>query len=465
MTRPGSPPPTSRTAHLVFAACLAAGAALRFTGLTRESLWLDEGWALNIIDRASLGDVIRTASGEVHPPFYYILAWIWSQVFGLSDVALRSFSALLGAAAVPAAWTLARRLVAPRAALVAMAIVALSPLLIKQAHDIKQYSLVLLLATISTERFLAFAQGASNKPLIGWTIATTLLAYTHFIGLTAVLAQAVLLGFGVPRAERRARDLLAPWLVGHGVVVLAVAPWVPYLVAAMGRFQGFPGTQTPHALWRALVGIAGTARGVAMLFGLAALGLLLRWRRGRRLPPGFRAALTLGAIPIIVPWVVSALTHPSFVTRITIHAVPPLAAALGAGLVGLLRRPRRALAIAMAVSLVALGLVRLRPRIEREQWREAAALVASESRPGDRVLALGVPDGRLLRHYLPQGGPAVLDATSGIPSASPDGGRLYLVPSTHTKRFDAWRERLLRQGWREGESTQFKLVRVVRFGP
>ena len=465
MTGRACPPPPSRTARLVLLACFVVGAAVRFIGLTKESFWLDEGWALDLIDRASLGDVVRAASREVHPPLYFVLSWVWSRAFGLSDVELRSLSALVATASVPAAWCLARRLVAPRAALVATAIVALSPLLVKQAHDIKQYSLVVLLATVSTERFLAFAQGRSNRPLVGWAFATVLLAYTHFIGLTALLAQDVLILVGVPRAARRGRDLLVPFAVGHALVALAVAPWVSFVVVAMRRFQGFPGTQSPGALWRALVGIAGTARGVVLLFGLAAAGLVRRRLRGRAVPRGLRAAVTLGAIPLVVPWVVSALTSPSFATRIVIHAVPPLAAALGAGLVNLARPARRGLVVALSISVVALGLVWLHPRVEREQWREAAARLSSEARPGDAVLSLGVPDGRLLRHYLPVGGPAVLDVSAGIPAPVSGGGRLFLVPSIHTTDLDGWRARIAERGWHERESTSFVMVRVLRFDP
>ena len=148
-----------------------------------------------------------------------------------------------------------------------------------------------------------------------------------------------------------------------------------------------------------------------------------------------------------------------------IPAIPPLAAALGVGLVHLARPARRGLAVALAVSVIALGLVWLHPRVGREQWREAAAIVASEARPGDAVLALGVPDGHLLRHYLPPCCPTVLGASAGIPAPVPGGGRLFLVPSIHTTDLEEWRATLAGRGWREGVSTSLVMVRVLRFDP
>jgi 4-amino-4-deoxy-L-arabinose transferase-like glycosyltransferase len=459
------PAPPSRLARLVLFACIAVGAAIRFTGLEKESLWIDEGWVLDVIQRPTLWDAIRAASETVHPPLHAVLlrGWVW--LFGESDAALRSLSALVSTLAIPASWALARRLVAPRAALAATAIVALSTLLVRHAHDAKQYSLLLLLATLSTERFLAFAQGRSKAPLVGWTVVTVLLLYTHFLGAAVVLAQDALVFLGVPRAARSRRELLRPLLVGHVVVVAAVAPWAPFLFGSMPTFRGFPGSESPRALWRAFETIAGTARGTAILFGLAGLALLLRRRRGRAAPRGLRAGLLLATVPLVGPWIVSALTFPSFATRLAIPAVPPLAAAAGAGLVRLVRPARRGLFVALAVCVVALGLAWLHPRVGREQWREAAAYVASQAEPGDAVLAIWIPDAILLRRYLGPGGPPVLEARDGHPTAVPGGGRLFVVPSVHTRSVDSLRCSLASRGWHESAEKPFVMVRVLVFDP
>lgn len=458
--------PSSRVVASVLLACCLVGAALRFTGLTRESFWIDEGYLLGVVDHASVWDVVHDASTDVHPPLSYVLLWAWMHVFGDSDAAIRSLSALFATASIPAAWLLARRLVAPRAALVATTMVALSTLLVSHAHDAKQYSLVLLLATLSTERFLAFAQGRSNRPMIAWAILTILLAYTHVVGATTILAQDALLWLGwVPRASRGRRELLRPWAVGHVVVAAAVAPWVHFLVAAIPGFQGFPDSQRPRALWKALVGIAGSARGMFSLFVPAAVGVALRLRRGRSFPGGLRAALVLGTIPLVLPWIVSALTSPSFASRLMIAAVPPLAAAVGVGLVALVRSARWRLTGALALVVVALVFARFHRRVQREQWREADALIAAEAGAYDRILALGAADAILLRRYAAAAGPSVVEvhAPDEVPSPTPGIRRLYVVPSVHTTNIDEWRRALLARGWREGRQSQLVMIRVLRF--
>lgn len=446
-------------------ACFVVGAVLRFTNLTKESFWLDEGWLLHVIDRASVFDVVREAAKDIHPPLQYILLWGWARVFGESDAALRSLSAVFATASIPATWALARRLVAPRAALVATVIVALSPLLLLHAHDAKQYSLVLLLATISTERFLAFAQRGSHRALAGWAVATILLAYTHVIGVTAVLAQDALILVGIPRAVRHGRALLVPWFIGHVAVILAVAPVVPSLVAATPGFQGFPGSQSPHILWRAFKSIEGGRVATMLMVALSAAGLMLGRLRGRAVPRGLRASLVLAAIMILGPWAASALTFPSFARRLLIPGIPPLAIGLGVGLMRLASPARRGLPVALAVCAIAVGISSLHPRVEREQWREASAFIGSNAKPGDAVLSLGVPDGILLRRYLPKGGPEVLDGSAKIPSPSPGGARLFVVSSSHTEDLEVWRAALVARGWRESASTPFVLMRVLRYDP
>ena len=47
---------------------------------------------------------------ESSPPLYYLLAWLWTHVFGTGEVGLRSFSALVGTAAIGVVWALAKRI-------------------------------------------------------------------------------------------------------------------------------------------------------------------------------------------------------------------------------------------------------------------------------------------------------------------------------------------------------------------
>ena len=48
------------------------------------------------------------SSSESAPPLYYVLAWIWTKVFGTGPVAFRTLSALAGTITIPLVWACGR---------------------------------------------------------------------------------------------------------------------------------------------------------------------------------------------------------------------------------------------------------------------------------------------------------------------------------------------------------------------
>ena len=86
---------------------------------------------------------------ESTPPFYYLVAWAWTHLFGYSEFALRSVSALAGAATVATVYVLANRLAGARAAAIAGVLVALSPLMVWFSQEARAYALATLLATLT----------------------------------------------------------------------------------------------------------------------------------------------------------------------------------------------------------------------------------------------------------------------------------------------------------------------------
>ena len=120
------------------------GAALRFPTLDRQSFWLDELVTVSLLDRG-LGDVLREIPRTEATPFaYYVVAWVWSSVFGLGEVGLRSLSALAGTATIPVAYGAGAVLVSRRAGLVAAALVATNPFLVWYSQEARSYALLAL---------------------------------------------------------------------------------------------------------------------------------------------------------------------------------------------------------------------------------------------------------------------------------------------------------------------------------
>src|SRR5512143_3128501 len=87
---------------------LALAAFLRFYLLDGQSFWNDEGNSARIAER-SLQLITEGAAGDIHPPLYYYLLHFWRGVFGSSEFALRSLSAMLGVLLVGLTYLIGRK--------------------------------------------------------------------------------------------------------------------------------------------------------------------------------------------------------------------------------------------------------------------------------------------------------------------------------------------------------------------
>ncbi len=134
------------------------GLALRLIGLGARPFWFDEAISA-VYARQDLETLFRLNAGDNHPPGYYLALKGWIGLFGTDDGVLRLLSVLPGVAAIWLVWRIGRRLfpLAPRIALVATALTALSPFQIYFSQELRNYSTLeffVLLATLCWLRAL-----------------------------------------------------------------------------------------------------------------------------------------------------------------------------------------------------------------------------------------------------------------------------------------------------------------------
>jgi hypothetical protein len=75
---------------------LLATSALRFMVWPTRPLWLDEAWTGMIVSQPTLADFARQCLYDINAPLYYGIAGLWSQLSGVSDIALRAPAMLFG---------------------------------------------------------------------------------------------------------------------------------------------------------------------------------------------------------------------------------------------------------------------------------------------------------------------------------------------------------------------------------
>jgi mannosyltransferase len=158
---------------------------LRFYDLGNESLWLDE--ASSLLESGL--PIPEMSAHSNQPPLYFLLLAGWIKIWGTSEVALRSLSAVFGILSVVFMFLAGRELFNARTGLIGGFLAAISPFYIFHSQDTRAYSLLLLLSLVSYFVFISMLKKdrAWHYPL--YFLATALTCYTHIYGFFILISQ------------------------------------------------------------------------------------------------------------------------------------------------------------------------------------------------------------------------------------------------------------------------------------
>jgi hypothetical protein len=210
-------------------------ALLCFWNLGLLSPWMDEAETLMVV-RMPVRQILRIASGDVHPPFYYLLVNAWERLpLGLDwAVQARALSVVFALAATVAADRLWASRLAEGGRIWFLAVWTLSPCMLLYARMCRSYSLQLLVATVAPAFILRFSEKRSWKTGAGLAAWLAAALYTHYVPGLALLATA---NIALLR-KRRLRDAIGI----DALVALAYLPWMGSLAASLGSWGTRTGT-------------------------------------------------------------------------------------------------------------------------------------------------------------------------------------------------------------------------------
>lgn len=403
--------PPRRSVEVVAVLLVLAGAALRVGSLS--PLWLDEALSANIAS-LPLGELLDALRLDGHPPLYYLLLHVWSQLVGAGDWAVRALSGVLGVAALPLVWAAGRRFGGRTCALAALVLYATSPFAIRYATEARMYALVALLVLSG---WLAVRR-AEERPTIGRlalvSVISGALLLTHYWSLFLLSV----VGFGlvvrVARAGRAGRSPGEPLRLVVAVAAggLLFLPWLPAFLSQAGSTGtpwGAPARPAP-VLFTSLADWGGGPYGEATFLGISLALLALLALMGRPTGPSTidldlrtrpwarpESIVVVGTLGLAVAG--SYASSAAFASRYTsvVHPLVVLLAALGVVVL-----PRSGLRAAVVGVLAMVGLVFGGVNLvsDRTQAGEIASAIEAGAGPDDLVLycpdQLGPSTNRLL---------------------------------------------------------------------
>lgn len=450
-------------------AIVLAGLALRFARLGRFSIWLDEAASREF----TLYGFSHAIVGEMnHPPLYRIVLYLSTRLLGESEWALRFPSAVFSTLAIFGVHRLASVLrLKPGVRLLAALIAATSPFEILLAQEARHYPLLLLLTAIHLGSFARLVGEREKAKVATWASFAT----TAFLGLHTFYLFALVLAGELLAALRLRAPAMKPLLATFAALAVLYLPWTIEFLSSVGPQQrdyiGSLAARVPAWLFRTTVGnslaivnwppppdpISFALRHlpVVLLFLVAVPGplllgaLALARDRGREA----RALTIVWATPPVALALAYAIV-PLFHERYLSFLTPLFDVALA---VGFFRLKSRLARVAAPLSFAVLVLASLRNTYAdasdygREQWREAAAIVAAGRRPGD-VVALHKPYLDIAWTYydrpgagtpepvrLPAGRGTIAELPAESAAAIARAKRVWLVLSHTWDTGDAWR--------------------------
>ncbi len=403
-------------------AVTALGACLRFHLLTSKSFWLDEGFSVTIA-RLPWGDFWQLLwRREANMAFYYLLLHFWMGL-GRSEFFVRGLSAVFATATIPAVYALGTRLFRPAVGLVAALLLAVNAFDVRYAQEARSYSLLVLLAAVTTLLFVKAVENPTGRRWTLYTLFSALCVYTQFFGILVPLAHG--LSLVALRREQipekqflRSTRYLAYSLVPLAIFLVKMGPedmrWLPLVTPSIAHefFVFLAGNNGNTLLILAAVGAAiGAATGISLFV-----------RRGRSLQTWrYALVLTWFVFPITATLVAGAF-RPFYLDRYLILCLPAEVLLIALGICRLRYSAMRFAVLAIFV-LLGVGGVQSYYRhdfdLRREDWRSATHYVLANARPRDAAFFYVGP-GRLPFEYYRSLAGASMSAPEVVYPASGD---------------------------------------------
>ncbi len=398
MSAPEQPTPSQYRRHWLSAEqlglllAIAAGAFLRFNGLTHRELSADEAnsWAAAAVPTVSKVVELQAVLNPGKLPLHDLLLHFWITVFGDGVFSMRFLSALMGTMAIPAVYFAGKLLfqelhplftdsresrLSP--ACLGTLLFSVNLVTIKYAQEARMYSLVLLAALAQVIIFLRMYLAPKGALFCLLVILTGLCAAANFSALLVFAAEAAFLASEVLSGRTRSyvgsakRVALLLGSLGLGTLVFLAFSVEALQTSRRAIEGGVLSWIKPPKFWEpiALFNKATGTFAFPVIALAATIGVLKnkRWRS-----VSVRFLLFWMWAPVIALFSASLVAMPLLVERYVLSSFVPFILLAGLGIHTIVRPGPRAgfLALALTLSIGHWYSYGLKPH--DAQWREAS---------------------------------------------------------------------------------------------
>jgi mannosyltransferase len=399
---------------------LAAG--LRLYNLGKRSYWIDEIASL-FEGRQTIQQVF--ASGRLdQPPGFYLFYHLWLQAFGSSEFATRLFSTLAGLGSIVLIYLIGRNLFGKGIGLLSALLMAVSVFQIQYSQEARFYSFYEFATLLSFLFFILALKSGKLIHLVFYGLATILMVSSQAYGIFVLAAQYL---FFILRLNKY-KEKWVTWAICQVLILIALVPYFypflyPFIFSNSGTGNSFtsevgnlsrPSIMSPfRTIYQFIMPARMDQSWITVFAGYTIGGLFLlmgvwiyahrqgesNWTAGldafftnlKRMPTQTNADnfILLACwllCPIIIIFVLSLIVAPVYLDRYMIGSAPALYLLLAFVLFSI----RNVIPLVVSLGTLMIALI---PGTRyyyitdfNEQWRQAAAYVAENSRPNDSLV-------------------------------------------------------------------------------
>lgn len=260
---------------------LLVGFALGAAQLNADAIWTDELYSLANIGAfdppyspAQIIDSLVRYSPQ-HTPLFYFISASWASLAGWSQLSMRLVSLFAGSLLVAWLYRLCADLFGRGAGVTGAGLAATSAFLLLSFHEIRMYTLMLMLAAMHIVCYwrLAYGRARGRGTALGFVITAAALLYTHMFSAIALAALGLHHLLFALRGKNGWR-IVAGWLAAGSLFL----PYVPVVYAGFLEETTKPSTVTAAFAAPELLEALATLLGNGSPWLCLLLCLLLLWR-------------------------------------------------------------------------------------------------------------------------------------------------------------------------------------------
>lgn len=316
-------------------AAIAVATLLRAWNLDYLSLRLDEAqsvWQASHTTKFIFEYMVK----NVHLPLHNTLLHFWIRLFGTSAFSVRFMSLIPGVLSIPALYFLSKELIGKNKSYLTVAIGVFSPIWVWYSREIRMYTLLILLTTLSYLFFVKILKTGRFINYLFYILVNILGIYTHYFFSLVLVVQAMYFVLSMKYLSLRflqenyIKKLFM--LIFSAVAVFgAFAPWLSTLIQGYGSGSLAPilAKPTPFNILlsyfeftNGFLPDSATSILISMWPIVILIAFIFLTKRQDPFTPGLYLALLGSTVPIILVYSASILIKPMYLTRYVITVTP-----------------------------------------------------------------------------------------------------------------------------------------------